>query len=1676
MNKTVKTTLKIIAWIIGSIIGLVILIAILIQVPAVQNFVKGKAVSFLENKIKTKVEIDRIELGLPKKIILEGVYFESQQKDTLIAGDKLAVDISLLKLLDNKLEINSIDLQGITANIKRSQDSVFNFDYIIKALVGEQTQPQKPVDTTAAPMQFSLDKINLDRIRLRFDDAITKNNIDVYLNHFDTRVKKFDLEKMAFHIPKIKLDGLSLTLKQGLLEELAKTGQEAVDSAAKSPTLDLKLEEIDLSRINIAYDNAGSKLNTGLQLGKLLVKINNIDMKNQLVDLDAIELSDTKGTLIFGKNENIKVPEEVTTTPVAAQSSTNPGWKMRLANADFKNIAFKFDDQNSPKLSKGIDYMHLDMQNLNLQADNFQFRTDTISGNIGAFTVKDKSGLNIQSLQTEFFYGSKSAYLRNLYLKTPQTLIRDRIEATYPSIASLSNNPGELYIDAAFKGSKIGFKDILLFVPDLSATNPFKSMPNAIMLVNSSVKGKVKNLSIPNLEVSGIGNTKIAASANIKGLPDVEKASFNIKIQNFQSTSKDLYNFVPAGTIPSNIRIPNTLAARGTFSGMISNFETDMNVFTSSGNAKVKAKFDQRRKNAEKYQADTYIQNLNIGEILKNPQLGRISARAKVNGTGLDPKSANANFTGQLISANFNKYQYQNLFLKGNIKSGLFNASAFMDDPNVDFDLAASGSFRNKYPKINLGLNLDSVDLEKLNFATEEFKVRGKVNADLQTADADYLNGEVFIDKMVVAKAGEKFSIDSVCVISTASATRNTLNIQSPILTANMDGKYQITKLATALTNTISKYYDTSQKVKRTSVPPQSFTFNVSIKNDKELITSFVPALTQLDPIKINGSYNSVGDSLKVNGSIPKVVYGTNIITNATLNLETKDSALNYSVVIDEVKNPQILLPYTSLEGALQNNLLTYQLLVRDIKDKDRYKVGGQLAAGVNDIEIKLNPQALMLNYEAWSVANDNLIRFGDNGIYANNFLLSKQNQSIKIQSASEAANAPLSIDFNNFKIETITSMIEKDSLLVGGTINGNALLRNLNTEPLFTSDLNIIDFNFKADTLGNIAIKVNNETANSYAANVAITGNGNQVNLNGIYKTTNSSFDMNLAIERLNLKSIQGFTLGNLKESTGYIDGNLAIKGTTTAPQVLGNLKFNKTGFRVTPINSYFKIAEEDIVFDRRGITFNRFALQDSANNDLVISGNIFTQTYTDFAFNLDIDAENFRVINSTASDNELYYGQLFINSAIRIRGDLDKPVVDGNLDINKDTKLTIVLPQSDPSIADREGIVEFIDQDNPKIAEVFNAGLDSLENTDITGLDVSMNITVDKEAELTMVIDKGNGDFVKLKGEAELTGGIDPSGKTSLTGRYVMNEGSYEMSFNFLKRKFDIEKGSTIIWTGEPTTADVNLTAIYRTETAPIDLVGDQLTGSDAERNTYKQKLPFEVLLMMKGELLEPEISFDIRIPEGNYAVAQNIVDDSETKLAQIRQQPSELNKQVFALLLLNRFIGENPFASEAGSGGAGSLARQSVSKILSQQLNNLAGDLIAGVELNFDLESTDDYTTGSRKDKTDLNVGISKRLLNDRLKVTVGSSFGLEGPQQANQSTNNIAGDVAVDYQLSKDGRYVLRAYNKNQYEVALQGQVVETGVGFIITIDYNRFSEIFERSKQRKRKNKDVTYDN
>jgi hypothetical protein len=577
-------------------------------------------------------------------------------------------------------------------------------------------------------------------------------------------------------------------------------------------------------------------------------------------------------------------------------------------------------------------------------------------------------------------------------------------------------------------------------------------------------------------------------------------------------------------------------------------------------------------------------------------------------------------------------------------------------------------------------------------------------------------------------------------------------------------------------------------------------------------------------------------------------------------------------------------------------------------------------------------------------------------------------------------------------------------------------------------------------------------------------------MNIKGDYKVApvNSSFDLNVNIEKLQMKVLEGLSNGGIKDAQGFVYGHVALKGTMDKPDINGKIQFDNTSVNVASLNNVFKIDNESIaIVSNEGIILNKFSIRDAANQPITIDGAINTTDFLNYVFNLKIHAQHFQAINSTSKDNQLFYGKLIFSTNLTVKGTPTHPIVDGNLTINDKTDFTVVLPQTAQGVESHEGIVRFVDKSATAQDSLFMKPYDSLKTTSLFGYDISLNIHINKEATFKMIVDAGNGDYLQVRGNGQLTAGVDISGKTTLAGTYEIEEGSYNFSFNFLKRKFQIQKGSNIVWTGDPTAANINITAIYIADAAPYDLVQAQ-TKSTNEANTYKQKLPFQVNLLLKGDLLKPEISFDIKLPKDkNYGVSDAVINTVEAKLDQVRQDPNEMNKQVFALLLLNRFVGENPF-DQGGEVDPGNYALNSVSSLLTAQLNQLAASLVHGVDINFDLNTTQDYSTGTEQDRTNLNVGVSKSLLKDRLTVTVGSDFELSGATQANQQATNLAGDISVNYKLSPDGKYMIRAYRKNDYEDVILGYVIETGVAFSISVDYDKFSQIFMSAEQRRKK--------
>ena len=1628
---------------------LVILIAAALNIPAVQNFVKDKAISYLKNKTHTVVSLESIKIALPKDVVLNKFYMEDKKGDTLLYAEKLSVDINLFKLISKKIEINNIELDKIRANITRiNPDTTFNFSFLMDAFMSEQKKPDKEVDKdTTSTMKFSISKISLKDIGIVYRDDVAGNDVSLRLGDFETNIKDFDMEHQHYVIKNLSLKNTTLKyLQQKPLTQLLAQVQKSVDSTktatGKLPVVEV--QEVSFNNVKINYDDMLSDTRADMNVNELTLNKLFADLDKSNYKLDDATLN--KSNILFAFKPAAPAKTTTKADSLAAKPSAMSILVNRLNLAD-NNI--QYDNLAVKPIAKGLDYNHLKIKGLGLGTENLSYSPAGIRVNVKSGTMKERSGFELSKLQGDVIYTDKQIKLSNLIFKTPNTNIENNTELNFTSMDDLTKHPERVKLVLQLKNSTLGLKDATYFSDAVPA-----NYSNEKIRITAKVNGYMNNLSIPQLQINGLKSTHIDVTGTVKGLPDVNKTFLDLNIKQFSLTKSDLLAVIPKNTLPTNIELPNKIVANGKFKGSMTNFNTGFNINTDMGSAKLLATM-KGPKGKESYTANLSLNNFNVGRLLKMQKtLGRITVKANVAGTGLDAKTAAAKINAQLVSASYNKYTYKNLLLSGTYSGKKLNMKSEMADSNLNFSLTAFVNMAGKYPAVKADLNLKRVDLQKLNFSTTGLSVAGLVKADIKTADPNFLNGDVSIRSLQLVKEGQKFNLDTIDIHSEATSDHNLLTLNSEVMSASIDGKYQLTNISGAVINQINKYYAFGQVTK---VPDQRFRFLFKVYNPK-FIKDFVPQLTTFAPAQMSGLIDTKKDSLIMNAWFPQVIYGTYRVDSTRLTVNNADQRLFYKLLIKHLNSPSINLYGTEVSGIVANNKLGIDLILRDSKLNDRYVLGGTFKSINKNYQFSFDPTRLLLDYERWAVSPDNYIQFGASGILANQFNLSQGSQLLSVNSVNAAPNSPLKVEFKDFKIETLTKFAEQDTAMAGGLINGTVDVKDLTASPKFTANITIEKLRYQKDQLGSLRIAVNNNTANAFETNIALTG-VHEVRLNGFYYTnTENALDFTLNVDKIDLKSLESVSMGQIKNGSGTITGQMTIKGAIAAPKVLGDIKFNQAAFTATYVGSYFRMPNETISFTDQGVNFNNFTVIDSLNKQATINGGVLTTDYKNFKFNMDIKTDNFRAIHSTAADNDMIYGTVFLTSNIKVRGDMNQPSVDMSVKVEKGSKFFFALPTDDPSVINQKGIVEFIDADAAPYNGQKALKADSVQKSPIKGVNLTAKVVIDSAAELNVIVDPANGDALKVRGYADLTATMDPSGKTSLTGRYQISDGSYNLSISALgKKAFKLVNGSTIIWTGDPMSANVDLTAMYEVRAAPIDLL------NQPDNIQAKTKLPFQVYLMMKGELLKPVISFRLDLPENDRGALSGEV---YTKILNVNRDEGELNKQVFALLALNRFIADNPFESLAGGGGgASTLARSSVSNLLTEQLNNLASDLIKGVDINFGVNTSEDYSTGSMQQKTDLEVGLSKKLFSDRLTVTVGSSFGLEGPQPAGQSSTNIAGDVNVQYSLSADGRYRLRAYRRNQTDEVIQGQVIETGLGFALVIDYNKFREILHKRRNR-----------
>ncbi|MEA4840855.1 MAG: translocation/assembly module TamB domain-containing protein [Bacteroidales bacterium] len=1474
--------------------------------------------------------------------------------------------------------------------------------------------------------------------------SLLKSNIDInYLAFKDVVIHINRSEKDSLFNYNFLLKAFSGTTKQ------------------KKPTKSwtFNVDDASMKNIRLHFNDQYGGMNVTANLKQFRIKGASLDFEKQLVQSDLIALSESG--VQYSKKEPVPSKTVVDGTNTA---TTENHWKVSVKRIDLKENKLSYHIENKPEIKNSFDVFHLTYRQVTLKASNLLYAPDLTKISIEKFTAVDQNGFAITKFETDFKMDSHAITAKKIKVRTSNSSLKADLILKYTSLKSLIDSIQSVGLQANIKELSINNLDILYFSPLLSKQSFFKNR-NTNTTASGKISGTLNHLKGENLKIQTGSNTSLKTDFSITGLPDFKTALFHFPNLRIRSGRKDIA-MMTGHSLPQSVELPENISVQIIFNGAIKSFSTTMDMSSSFGSAHLVAAIDKK----ENFSGKMNFTHFDLGRLLKDRVMyGPATLTAEANGQGLDMKTIQAKIKAEVSQIYLNQYNYHNLKIDGKVAGREFEGKINLNDSNAvfDFDGLVNLNAQKEYYKFHL--NLKGANLQKLHFTKTDTRIGLMAVADLKGSTLNRINGKVRIDHIMITHEGQKYRLDSFLITSINEPQKSELKMNSALVDVKYSGNLFPTALSAELTAFINSYFSTSKqaiqkkakKSQNIKTGSQHFNFEIQLHNHPIISEVLLPQLKEFVPGLIQGSYDSQKRALKLTASMPKIVYGTTVINDFAVDVNSDPSALNYQLSCSSVLNNQIKFDNLLVEGKLADQHLFANISSIDNRKNKKLLVRSQILMDKGNYKIMLDPKDFYLMNDRWDIAADNYIKVGKQGFLIHHFNLNKAESQIHINSVHEQFKDDLSIGIKNFKLDDISRIIEKDTSFLKGKVNGNVLLKNVNNSYGIIADVQINDLFVRQVPIGNLSLKAENTATGRFDIDMNLSGADNNLSANGYSIPNGNSHSINIkaAIQSLSMQTVKAFSFGQLTEASGSLSGHFSMVGSTSAPEVNGEMIFNNAFITPAMLNNRLELKHETVQIKNDGIYFNSFTLLDAQQHSAQIDGAVQMKNFKDFIFNLHVSSKDFLLFNTKAKDNKEYYGKMVLDSKIDISGPMTFPVVNARIKMKKGSYFTFAVPENKLTADKGEGIVEFED------TLIQNSILDEeakkeAEKSTFTGFDLSSVIEIDKQATLRLLIDPASSDSLVVRGEAALSFSIDRSGKMSLTGTYNLDEGSYLVSLeSVIKRKFDIESGSTITWNGDPMDAAISINAIYTVRTSPSNLIeGTDL--SDADANAYKQRYPFLVYLKLRGEILKPEISFEIKLPPEEKGILNGAVN---AKLILLNEDPSALNKQVFALLVLGRFIQENPLQTETN--GVSSAARATVGKLLSAQLNQWSSKIVSGVELNFDVQSYDEYQSGQAQGRTQVDIGLKKQLFNDRLSILVGGIVDVEGEKAKQNSTSDITSDFTLEYKITKDGRYRLKGFRQNQYEGAIEGQLIETGVGIQYVRDFNKWKYFFRAPKVR-----------
>jgi hypothetical protein len=1155
-------------------------------------------------------------------------------------------------------------------------------------------------------------------------------------------------------------------------------------------------------------------------------------------------------------------------------------------------------------------------------------------------------------------------------------------------------------------------------------------------------------------------NIHLRSSALIYNVDDTKNLRIDLSLREFSTTRTDLLALLPGGTVPDSALhyIPASMKLRGMLKGSMDHLVTDLTMISSSGNIRVKGSLDHAADKLKAfYNLDIEASQMDLKTILKDSSFRSFGGRVKVNGRGFDPETAVATIDATVDGFSYKGYDYHALKLDAVLDHGFLKANFDARDSNLNGSGHVEGRFTGPEKSLLADINFVQLNLKDLGLVEDSISWAGSIKADIPVFSDGRIDGNIIVIASDLRMGNRRLAMDTISVLAKHNADSQYLSLQAPFLSADLSGRYNLADLPSTVEQILNRY------VKMNSADT-AFNKNVEATlvvraNIPDSVSQLVGGLKTISPFNVAGSINTSKNQVLFAGNLERLQYGSYLVDSvgmfAMTSLDQDNPGLKAGLYIQSLLGPGFTLNGAFLDARAFNGVFDLQLRLEDEKHQPRYVVP---VSYVNDPKrpfVQLR-DSLLINKKRWQVNKDNRIYTDMKSLAGSNLSISNGPSSLEIRTSADIQSGlPAELYIKDLELSDIADILIADSSLVSGKLGARVSLSSFS--PIsFNANVKADSLEVMGLKLGTFAANVVNPDSTRMVAEAALLGPGAALKLKGELNTREESVDVQLDLATLELGMAAPFIEKYLANPGGTLHGSLRVRGNQRNLDLQGDIGGKELAGIYTMTGTYLKIPVLNLKLGEKDIRLENATLLDSMGNKAELNAILELLNNGNFKLGMSVRGENFEVVGRRRNQEQKIFGPARASFNLKMNGVFPDLLTDGKINLSDGSELTYVYSSGENDQLG-EGLVEFF---NP-LEVVDSTAEKKLPVKTGMNMDVNLYLGVTPKSTITIITDETSGDQLKAKGKADLNFLMKPGGSPELLGNYVLDGGEYDITLaGLVKKSFRIENGSSISWSGDIKKGTADITAKYETKASAGPLLNDvtHMPGID------KQKLKFDVLILLKKELLKPDIGFKLDMPSSDQQAFDGLV---YSRIKQVNTIPAELNKQVMGLLAFGQFIAENPFNSLTSAGGDfQTQAFNTVGKLLTQELTNMVGRYVKGVDIDLGVEMGSDYTTGKEIRKTDLKLGLSKSFANNRLNVYVGSNFALEGSNQQRDALNGLAGDVTMEYLLTPDGKFRLKGYRLTDNSMAFQGNMVRTGASFVVVLEFNRFKNMFGRKKSKK----------